>query len=147
MTGAKIMILLASLPWWFSEVWFFGDHLRPGAIGMALVGATLGVAFDDKKISRRKQFTSVAWYSFIAIVTAVLLPQALDASWLEDRQEAFSGALAATGSAWWPALKTIAPEVLKKIFRIDSRNDRDDTMWEDSSGEQDAKQEYRNDQQ
>ena len=114
---------------------------------MALVGATLGVAFDDKKLSRRKQFTTVVWYSFLAIVMAVLVPQAIDASWLEDRQEAFSGALAATGSAWWPALKTIAPEVLKKIFRIDSRNNTDDTMREDPTGEQDAEQEYRNDQQ
>ena len=139
MTGTKLIMLLAALPAWATSLWFFGEHLRPGSIGMALVGATLGVAFDDKKLSRRKQFTSVAWYSFIAIVTAVLLPQALGASWLEVRQEAFSGALAATGSAWWPALKTIAPEVLRKIFRIDSRNDRDDTMWEDSAGEQDAK--------
>lgn len=139
MTGTKLIILSASLPWWFSELWFFGDHLRPGSIGMALVGATLGVAFDDKKISRKKQFTSVGWYSFLAIVLAVLIPQAVGASWLVERQEAFAGALAATGAAWWPAVKVIAPEILRKVFRIDSRNDTYDTTGEDSTGEQDAR--------
>lgn len=136
MTGMKLIVLLAALPAWATSLWFFGEHLRPGSIGMALVGATLGVAFDDKKISRKKQFTSVGWYSFLAIVMAVLLPQAVDASWLEDRQEAFSGALAATGSAWWPTVKVLVPELLRKVFRLDSK---DDTTGEDSTGEQDAK--------
>ena len=136
MTGTKLIILWASLPAWMAHLWFFGEHLRPGSIGMALVGATLGVAFDDKKISRKKQFTSVGWYSFLAIVMAVLLPQTLDAPWLVERQESFAGALAATGSAWWPTVKVLVPALLKKVFRLDSK---DDTTGEDSTGEQDAK--------
>ena len=136
MTGAKLILLWAALPGWLVNLWFFGDHLRPGSIGMALVGATLGVAFDDKKMSRKKQFTSVGWYSFIAIVLAVLLPQTVDAPWLVERQESFAGALAATGSAWWPTVRVLVPELLRKVFRLDKK---DDTTGEDSTGEQDAK--------
>lgn len=103
---------------------FFGVHLT--VITMAVGGAIVSFAYGEPITSRKKLYTLAAANTFLASICVAVLPAALGWEWVNNGLQPALAAMIAVGARWFvPAIITMIPEFLRKIFRLDKPTSED----------------------
>jgi hypothetical protein len=94
-------------------------------IAMAMFGAWFSHGYFDKEKELKKLYFMITVNTFLGSIGSALLPAILDWDWFRPAlQGPLAGGLAFMAQATVPPLLTLIPEVLRKLFRLDKKEDK-----------------------
>lgn len=93
-------------------------------VGMTVAGTLLSFGYGPKIENRKNLYLQALFIAFLSTVTVAIVPEFMDWEWVTPKLQApLGGMLAVLGRFTIdPAIKII-PEVLRKIFRLDKKDE------------------------
>lgn len=123
--SANVMALagLATIGNWNDlSIPLFG--VRVTVIMMAAGGSFASFAYGDPVKPRKKLYTLAVVNTFLAAIVVAVFPAMMGWQWSTPKIEPPLAALVAIGARWFvPATIGAIPELVRKIFRLDKKQD------------------------
>lgn len=89
-------------------------------IMVAAFGAFVSNAYQTERLPPKKLYLFALTNTFLASVCVAVLPGMMGWEWVNDQVRAPLAGMIAFGAQWWvPAVLNAIPAFLRKIFRID----------------------------
>lgn len=93
-------------------------------VATAALGALLSHAWGEREDDKRKLYLTALASTFIGVVSVAVLPRMMGWEWVEDTMQApLAGFIAIAVRHATPHMITLIPEILRKIFRLDTKGD------------------------
>lgn len=101
--------------------------VRVTVIMMAAGGAFASFAYGDPVKPRSKLYLLALVNTFISAIVVAVFPSMMGWEWSTPKIEPPLAALVALGARWFvPSTIALIPELLRKIFRLDKKEDKVD---------------------
>lgn len=92
-------------------------------VGMAAAGTLLSFGWSPSGTSRMKMYAMAAMITFLSTVSVAVVPAFMGWDWVTPAREApLAGLLGISGRFVIPALIKLAPEIMRKIFKLDKES-------------------------
>lgn len=90
-------------------------------VAMAALGALLSFAWGEREEKKSKLYMTALASTFMGIITVAVFPDMMGWGWVSDPiKPPLAGGVALAMRFVFPNVITLLPEVLRKIFRLDS---------------------------
>lgn len=90
-------------------------------VAMAALGSLLSFAWGEREEKKSKLYLTALASTFLGIITVATFPDMLGWEWVTDPlKPPLAGGVALAMRFVFPHVITLVPEVLRKVFRLDS---------------------------